>query len=125
MNQVLKAINNRTSLRLYKDTPITETDQQTLLEATLRAPTAGNMMLYSVLKIEDQVMMDKLSKTCDNQPFIARAPLVLVFLADYQRWFDYYRLSEVPKFASESNRTWQQPDVGDLFLAMNDALIAA
>src|SRR5690554_1322255 len=117
MNQVLKAINNRTSLRLYKDTPITETDQQTLLEATLRAPTAGNMMLYSVLKIEDQVMMDTLSKTCDNQPFIARAPLVLVFLADYQRWFDYYRLSGVEDL--------RPPDVGDLFLAMDDALIAA
>ena len=62
-------------------------------------------------------MKEKLSKTCDNQPFIARAPLVLVFLADYQRWFDYYRMSDVAEL--------REPDVGDLFLAMDDALIAA
>lgn len=125
MNPVLETIHKRTSLRLYKDTPIQDEDLQAVLEATLRAPTAGNMMLYSVLVIKDQDMKDKLSKTCDNQPFIAKAPLVLVFLADYQRWLDYYRLSDVPAFCADSDRTWQEPDVGDLFLAMDDALIAA
>lgn len=117
MNPVLETINSRTSLRIYKDAPIKDEDLQAVLEATLRAPTAGNMMLYSVLTIQDQAMKEKLSKTCDNQPFIARAPLVLVFLADYQRWFDYYKLSDVSRL--------REPDVGDLFLAMDDALIAA
>ncbi len=117
MNPVLGVIHGRTSLRRYKDHPISDQDLQTILEATLRAPTAGNMMLYSVLTIKDQTTKDTLSKTCDNQPFIARAPLVLVFLADYQRWFDYYRLSGVEDL--------RPPDVGDLFLAMDDALIAA
>lgn len=117
MNPVLETIHKRTSLRRYQGTPISDNDLQTLLEATLRAPTAGNMMLYSVLTIRDQDMKEKLSKTCDNQPFIARAPLVLVFLADYQRWFDYYRMSGVAPL--------REPDVGDLFLAMDDAIIAA
>lgn len=125
MNPVLDLIHGRTSLRLYKNTPISDEDLQTLLEATFRAPTAGNMMLYSVLTIKDPSMKEKLSKTCDNQPFIAKAPLILVFLADYQRWLDYYRLSGVPAFCANSNRTWQEPDVGDLFLALDDALIAA
>ena len=117
MNPVLDIIHGRTSLRRYKDAPISDEHQAAILQATLRAPTAGNMMLYSVLTIKDQATKETLSKTCDNQPFIARAPLVLVFLADYQRWFDYYRLSDVPKL--------REPDVGDLFLAMDDALIAA
>lgn len=117
MNSVLDTIQRRTSLRRYADIPIRDEHLKTLLESTLRAPTAGNMMLYSILIIKDQAMKEKLSKTCDNQPFIARAPLVLVFLADYQRWFDYYRMSDVAEL--------REPDVGDLFLAMDDALIAA
>ena len=28
-----------------------------------------------------------------TSPFIAKAPLVMVFLADVQRWFDYYLVS--------------------------------
>ncbi len=67
MNPVLETINSRTSLRIYKDAPIKDEDLQAVLEATLRAPTAGNMMLYSVLTIQDQAMKEKLSKTCDNQ----------------------------------------------------------
>lgn len=125
MNPTLKLIHNRTSLRLYKDCPISEEHLQTLLAATLKAPTAGNMMLYSVLVIRNEEMQKTLSKTCDNQPFIAKAPLILVFLADYQRWFDYFHLSNVDDFCQKSGYTWQGPDVGDLFLAINDALIAA
>jgi hypothetical protein len=34
-----------------------------------------------------------------HQPFIAKAPLIIVFAADYQRWFDYYRSSNVKYFA--------------------------
>ncbi|MCK9524771.1 MAG: nitroreductase family protein [Limnochordia bacterium] len=117
MNPVFETIQERTSLRRYKDAPIRDEDLDALLSATLRAPTAGNMMLYSVLIVKDQETKKTLSKTCDNQPFIAKAPLVLVFLADYQRWFDYYRLSDVAEL--------REPDVGDLFLAMDDAIIAA
>ena len=61
-----------------------------ILKATFRAPTAGNMMLYSIIDISDQALKEKLAETCDHQPFIAKAPLVLLFLADYQRWYDYY-----------------------------------
>ncbi len=125
MNPTLRTIHNRTSLRLYKKEPISEEHRKILFEAILRAPTAGNMMLYSVLAITEQKAKDKLSITCDNQPFIARAPLILVFLADYQRWFDYYRLSGVPEFCATADCPWQEPGLGDLFIAINDALIAA
>jgi len=125
VNPVLDTIHQRTSLRVYKDEPIRPEHLQAVLDAVLRAPTAGNMMLYSVLVVTDQETKNVLSKTCDNQPFIARAPLVLIFLADYQRWFDYFELSQVPTFCASTERTWQGPDVGDLFLALDDALIAA
>jgi len=33
-----------------------------------------------------QALKDRLVDTCDHQPFIATAPYLLLFLADYQRW---------------------------------------
>ena len=80
-NPVLECMKNRVSLRTYDDKPVTEEELQAILEAAMRAPTAGNQMLYSIIVIRSQETKEKLSKSCDNQPFIATAPLVLVYCA--------------------------------------------
>jgi len=124
-NPVLEVILNRKSIRAYEDRPVPPETRRQLLEAALRAPTAGNMMLYSILEITDQSIKDTLARTCDNQPFIARAPLVLLFLADYQRWFDYLRHAGVEALCAQRGQALRLPAEGDLFLACCDALIAA
>jgi len=88
---------------------ISEDAKNQILRATLRAPTAGNMMLYSIIEVKDQSAKDTLAKTCDNQPFIARAPLVLLFLADYQRWWDYFKVSGVEALARERGEAVRRP----------------
>jgi nitroreductase len=90
MNPVIELILNRKSIRVYKDKDISPEVKTQILAATLRAPTAGNLMLYSIIEVTDPNIKNTLTKTCDNQPFIAKAPWVLLFLADYQRWFDYF-----------------------------------
>ncbi len=125
MNETLNLINNRRSIRLYTDDPITESERKQILQATMRAPTAGNMMLYSVIEITDQELKKQLSETCDHQPFIAKAPWALIFLADYQRWYDYFRFSGVEEKCRERQVEFRKPHEGDLFLACCDALIAA
>jgi len=77
MNETLRLIDARCSTRVYADTPITDAEKQAILRATFRAPTGGNMMLYTIIDIADQAIKDRLAVTCDNQPFIARAPWVL------------------------------------------------
>jgi FMN reductase (NADPH)/FMN reductase [NAD(P)H] len=125
MNPVLQVIHDRKSIRAYEDRPVLPEVRDQLLQATLRAPTAGNMMLYSILDITDQAVKDTLARTCDNQPFIARAPLVLLFLADYQRWLDYYQASDIEALCRERGQPMRQAGEGELFLACCDALIAA
>lgn len=125
MNQVMDVLMKRRSVRAYEEREIPAEVRAEILKATLRAPTAGNMMLYSILDITDQSIKDTLAVTCDNQPFIARAPMVWIFLADYQRWYDYFLASSVPELCAERNLTMQKPEEGDLFLACCDALIAA
>jgi FMN reductase (NADPH)/FMN reductase [NAD(P)H] len=116
MNEVLTTIKKRKSARVFTDQRIPEEMKAEILNAAFEAPTAGAMMLYSILDITDEELKAKLAVICDHQPFIAKAPLVLIFLADYQRWYDAYC------FAGCGPRN---PGEGDLLLACADALIAA
>jgi nitroreductase len=125
MNPVLDVLLKRKSVRAFENRPIEPVVRNQILHATLRAPTAGNMMLYSIIDVTDQRIKDTLARTCDNQPFIARAPMVWVFLADYQRWYDYFLHCGVNKLCERQAKPMRSPQEGDLFLACCDALIAA
>jgi nitroreductase len=125
MNQVMEILLNRKSVRAYEDRPVPEEARAAILRAAMRAPTAGNMMLYSIIDVTDQSAKDTLARTCDHQPFIATAPLVLLFLADYQRWFDYFIVSGVEQMCEQTGEALRKPEEGDLLLACCDALIAA
>lgn len=116
MNTVIKQLHQRKSVRVYEDRPIADAAKNVIFEAALQAPTAGNMALYTILDITDPAIKQALSKSCDNQPFIATAPMVLIFCADYRRWYDVFCRYE-PEV--------RKPGTGDLFLAQADALIAA
>ncbi len=96
----------------------------------LRAPTAGNQMLYSVIEVKDPGIKTTLSESCDHQPFIATAPWVLVFLADLQRMTDFFQISTVDELLKfgRAGRTLSEkalPREADLLLAACDTLIAA
>jgi len=125
MNPVIDVLMKRRSVRAYEEKEISAEVRAKILQATLRAPTAGNMMLYSIVDVTDQKIKDRLAVTCDNQPFIARALMVWLFLADYQRWFDYFAASGVEKACQQKEVPIRKPQEGDLFLACCDALIAA
>ena len=116
MNEILKSLHDRKSVRAYQPQDISPEDKRAIIEAALQAPSAGNMNLYTILDITDSKIKEELSRTCDNQPFIKTAPLCLVFCADYKRWYD--------AFCSAGDEV-RRPDAGDLFLAQADALIAA
>lgn len=125
MDAVMETILKRKSARAYEDRPITDDVKARILHAAMRAPTAGNLMLYSIIEVNDPAKKETLVRTCDNQPFIAKAPWVLLFLADYQRWYDYFEVCGVGEFAARNGLARRKPQEGDLFLACCDAIIAA
>ena len=116
MNQTLKDIYARKSVRVYEDREIGAEEKRRILEAAIQAPSAGNMGLYAIIDVTDPDLKANLAETCDNQPFIAKAPLVLAFCVDYQRWFDAFCAHE------ENVRI---PAEGDFMLAFADTMIAA
>lgn len=125
MNKTMELINKRTSLRNYDDRDIPKEMLDEVIHAAMRAPTAGNMMLYSIIVVKDQNTRDKLSVTCDNQPFIAKAPVSLIFVADMQRMYDYFEVSGVKEVCKERDLPFYKPTKANLMLAISDALIAA
>lgn len=124
MNETIRMILSRRSERGYTDQPVSGEEKEMIIRCAMRAPTAGNMMLYSILEVEPE-QKERLVETCDNQPFIAKAPLVLIFLADLQRWYDYYELSDVSGLCEKNGTAFTPPAEADLMLASCDALIAA
>jgi len=124
-NETINLINERRTIRAYSSRKLTEEEINIIIHSAMRAPTAGNMMFYSIIQVKDQEMKDKLVKTCDNQPLIAKAPLVLLFLADVQRWWDFFKISNIADQCEKENIEFQTPQESDLLLASCDALIAA
>jgi nitroreductase/FMN reductase (NADPH)/FMN reductase [NAD(P)H] len=116
MNEVIKNLMERKSVRSFTDQPVSQENLKIILEAASNAPTAGNQQMYTILHITDQTLKEQLAETCDHQPFIAKAPLVLVFLADVRKWYDAF---------CENHCNPRKPGIGDLMLAVDDSLIAA
>ena len=125
MNQTIELINHRKSTRSYSSEGLTQEEKNTILHSAMRAPTGGNMMLYSIIEVDDQRIKDQLAESCDHQPFIAKAPYVLLFLADYQRFFDLFTFAEVESACQQKGVAPRNPEEGDLLMACCDAMIAA
>ena len=116
MNPIIQSLHARKSVRAFTDREITQEEKDLILRAACQAPTAGNQQLYTILDITDQSIKDALVKTCDNQPFIGTAKMVLVFCADCKKWFDAFQAAGCQP---------RSPGVGDIVLAVTDTTIAA
>lgn len=116
MNDIIKSLYHRKSVRVYEERPIPQEMKAAILEAAAQAPTAGCQQLYTILDITSSELKTALADSCDHQPFIASAPLVLVFCADCKKWYDAYL---------EAGCAPRKPSVGDLMLAVSDAVITA
>ncbi len=116
MNEIVKALHSRKSVRVFTEREISRQDRETILYAALQAPSAGCQLLYTILDITDQGKKERLAELCDHQNFVAKAKLVLVFCADCRKWLTFYR---------EAGLVPRDPGPGDLLLAVEDAMIAA
>ena len=124
-NPTLNTIFNRRSVRVFKDNPVPGEIKDLIITGAMRAPTAGNMMFYSILEVDDQEKKAKLAVTCDNQLFIAKTPLVLIFLADYQKWFEYDQYCNVQEMCERKDIVYDTPRESNLIMCTVDAVIAA
>lgn len=90
MNEVIKAIKDRRSVKSYKPDAVPAELLDAILEAGTYAPTGRNMQSPIIIAVTDKNLRDKISKLnaevmgMDGDPFYG-APAVLVVLADKSR----------------------------------------
>ena len=116
MNETIRQLHERKSVRVFEERKIGEAEKRAILQAACQAPSAGNQQLYTILDVTDPAIKEQLVRTCDNQPFIADASMVLIFCADCKKWYDAFL---------DAGCEPRSPGVGDLLLAVSDANIAA
>lgn len=99
-------VEQRYSVRAYRDTPVADADLQRILHAANDAPSAGNLQPYEIVVVRDTEAKQQLAQCCFGQMFIATAPVVLVF------------------FANPDRSRVKYGDLGTNFLCVQDATIA-
>ena len=125
----LDLIDRRSSTRRFDaDRGVDDAQREAVLRAASRAPSAGAMMMYSIIDIREQATLDRLAVLCDDQPMIAQAPWALVFVVDYCKWIDLFEHigcfaeAYVARTGRPPRRT---PGLGEFAIAAQDAVIAA
>lgn len=84
---------NRVTVRDFSPTPLPEGMIEKVIELAMRAPTCGNMQLYSVIVTRDPLSRKALATQHFNQPASSSAPVILTVCADFNRFSRWCELS--------------------------------
>lgn len=108
----MELLNNHVSIREFNEKDIPVEVLNSILYSGTRASTTGNMQLYSIVVNKDKTVREKLAPLHFNQPVAVNAPVLLTFIADFNRF---------NKWCEQNNA---KPGY-DNFLSFNNALIDA
>ena len=83
---IMELLNKHVSIRKFKNRKIDNSLLESIIYSGTRASTTGNMQLYSVIVTEEKKNIEKLSPLHFNQPLLKSAPVLLTFVADFNRF---------------------------------------
>lgn len=84
---------SRRSVRAFASDPVAPSLLNEILELAAKAPTCGNMQLYSVIVTSNEPYRDKLNALHFNQP-ATKAPVLLTVCADFSRFTKWCRYND-------------------------------
>lgn len=84
----------RRTVRRYSDRELSDSMLDSILERAMRAPTCGNMQLYSVIVTRDPEMKRRLAPAHFNQPSVEGCQALLTICADFNRFTRWCNLSD-------------------------------
>lgn len=74
------------TIRKFRQQQIPDLILEKILQASIRASTTGNMQVYSIIVTKSQENRNALAPFHFNQPLVKQAPVLLTFLADFNRF---------------------------------------
>lgn len=84
---------NRRTIRKYQNKEISDSLLSSIVKDAMRAPTCGNMQLYSVIVTRTQAGKELLAPLHFNQPMVKESSVVLTVCADFNRFTRWCELS--------------------------------
>jgi len=111
------------SCRRFKPDELAEPLIYLLLSCAQSAPTKSNLQQYSIIVITDETKRGEIASLVPTMPWIADAPLILVFLGDVRR---IRRLAEMRghEYRNDNADTFMNATI-DAALAMQAFIVAA
>lgn len=107
---------NRVSIRAYENRDIPTNLIEEIIEKAMRAPTCGNMQLYSVIVTKEKEKKEKLANLHFNQPAATSSNVILTICADFNLFTRWCELS---------NATPGYDNFHSFIMAFTDAVIFA
>ncbi|MDD2702806.1 MAG: nitroreductase family protein [Candidatus Omnitrophica bacterium] len=87
MNDTLRTIFNRKSVRSYTDAAVSKEQLMTLVKAGMAAPTAVDRRLWDFILITDKAMLKKLAEALPYAKMAGNAAAAIVVTGDLDRQF--------------------------------------
>lgn len=107
---------SRRSCRNFKPAKIESSKLEEIIRKASKAPTCGNMQLYSVIVTADEEKKSELATLHYNQPAATTAPLILTICADFNRFTKWCEINKADAGYDNFN---------SFITAMTDAVIFA
>ena len=85
MDDVLKFIQTRRSIRQYRDTPVSAEQVETLLRAAMAAPSAGNQQPWAFVVIRERATLEKVHEFHPYAGPLRTAALGILVCGDLSR----------------------------------------
>lgn len=85
MNEVIKLLNNHKSIRNYKADIVSDEDLDLIIGASQAAPSSINGQQVTIISVKNSEKKKKLSELVGDQVYVDKAPVFLVFCADFYR----------------------------------------
>ncbi|MEB2494559.1 NADPH-dependent oxidoreductase [Peribacillus simplex] len=85
MNKLYETLLNHRSIRSYTDQPVSEQELNLIINSVQAAPSSINGQQVSVISVQDRETKEKIAELTGNQPWVAQAPVFLLFCADFFR----------------------------------------
>lgn len=85
MNQVIDLLKSHTSVRHFKDYPVSAETLRELVEAGQSAASSNFVQAYTIIQVTDPEKRKIMAEIAGNQRHVVDAPLFLVFVADTER----------------------------------------
>ena len=114
--KIMELLNQHVSIRKFKSQLINSSVLESIIYSGTKASTTGNMQLYSVIVSDNDEEREKLIPLHFNQGVAKSAPVLLTFIADFNRF---------SKWCTMSNASPGYGNILSFFTAAIDALIFA